>query len=103
MGLWSIDINFYNLVVMPAVVGLGIDASIHLWHARQFGGLQATSKAALISALTTAGGFAGLLVSQHLGLRSIGLLGVVATLGCVLVAVVLLGVGPRGSAPPPVR
>lgn len=91
MGLWPIRINFYNLVVMPAVVGLGIDASIHLWHARRSAGVGATSKAALISALTTAGGFSGLIVSSHGGLKSIGLLGVTATLCCVVVAVVALG------------
>ena len=91
MGLWPIRINFYNLVVMPAVVGLGIDASIHLWHARKSASLGATSKAALISAMTTAGGFSGLIISTHGGLRSIGLLGVTATLCCVAVAIVALG------------
>lgn len=91
MGVWPIRINFYNLVVMPAVVGLGIDASIHLWHARRLGAVTATSKAALVSALTTAGGFAGLLVATHGGLRSIGLLGTFATLCCVAVALVALG------------
>lgn len=91
MGLLPIKINFYNLVVMPAVVGLGIDASIHLWHARASGSVGATSKAALVSALTTAGGFSGLIISAHGGLRSIGLLGVTATLCCVLVAIIALG------------
>lgn len=91
MGLWPIRINFYNLVVMPAVVGLGIDASIHLWHARRSGSVVATTKAALVSALTTAGGFSGLIISQHGGLKSIGLLGVTATLCCVVVAVIALG------------
>jgi hypothetical protein len=91
MGLWPIRINFYNLVVMPAVVGLGIDESIHLWHARKSGTLGATTKAALITSLTTAGGFSGLIISNHGGLKSIGLLGVTATLCCVLVAIVVLG------------
>ncbi|WP_146158723.1 hypothetical protein [Enhygromyxa salina] len=27
MGLWPLKMNFFNLVVMPAVVGLGLDAS----------------------------------------------------------------------------
>lgn len=91
MGLWPIRINFYNLVVMPAVVGLGIDESIHLWHARKTGTVGATTKAALITSLTTAGGFSGLVIAEHGGLKSIGLLGVTATLCCVLVAIVILG------------
>ena len=95
MGLTPLPINFYNLVVMPAVVGLGIDASIHLWHARTKGAgtTAATSKAAVVAALTTAGGFAGLSVADHRGLASIGDLGILATCACVLVAVVLLGPG----------
>jgi predicted RND superfamily exporter protein len=99
MGLLTIRINFYNLVVMPAVVGLGIDASIHLWHSRKHGAIGATSKGAIYSALTTAGAFAGLLVARHAGLRSIGTLGVVATLACVAVAIVALG-WPREKLPP---
>ncbi len=93
MGLLPLPINFYNLVVMPAVIGLGIDASIHLWHARARAGpvVGATSAAALISALTTAGGFAGLWMASHPGLRSIAHLGVLATLATVTVAVALLG------------
>jgi hypothetical protein len=96
-GLWPIRINFYNLVVMPAVIGLGIDASIHLWHARTQapGRLRATSKAALLSALTTAGGFGGLVAAEHLGLRSIGQVGVTAVLVTVLVALGLLRVRRR--------
>lgn len=98
MGLAPLPVNFYNLVVMPAVVGLGIDASIHLWHARRRGRATtaATSKAALVAALTTAGGFAGLAVADHRGLASIGHLGILATFACVFVAVALLG-APGGS------
>ncbi|MCA9685616.1 MAG: MMPL family transporter, partial [Myxococcales bacterium] len=45
MGLWPLRLNFFNLVVMPGVVGLGIDASIHLWHGRNRASLGATGKA----------------------------------------------------------
>ena len=78
MGLWPLRLNFFNLVVMPAVVGLGIDASIHLWHARTSTNLAATSKAAVLAALTTVAGFSGLLAAAHLGLRSIGEVGILA-------------------------
>ncbi len=98
MGIAAIRINFYNLVVMPAVIGLGIDASIHLWHSRKHGAIGATSKGAIYSALTTAGAFAGLLVARHAGLRSIGTLGVVATLCGVAVAIVALGWPRKPSA-----
>ncbi len=90
MGLWPLRLNFFNLVVMPAVVGLGIDASIHLWHARTHDSLAATGKASLIAAMTTVAGFSGLLAAHHAGLRSIGELGVVAISVCVGVAFLAL-------------
>jgi uncharacterized protein len=90
MGLWPLRLNFFNLVVMPAVVGLGIDASIHLWHGRERATLRATGKASLIAALTTIAGFSGLLAAEHSGLRSIGEVGVVAIVACVGVAFLTL-------------
>lgn len=90
MGLWPLRLNFFNLVVMPAVVGLGIDASIHLWHARQHANLGATSKAAVLAALTTVAGFSGLLAAAHLGLRSIGEIGILALSICVGMAFLAL-------------
>lgn len=90
MGLWPFHLNFFNLVVMPAVIGLGIDTSIHLWHGRDKHSLAATGKAALLSALTTVAGFSGLLAAHHAGLRSIGEVGVMAIVTCVGVAFLAL-------------
>jgi predicted RND superfamily exporter protein len=90
MGLWPLRLNFFNLVVMPAVVGLGIDASIHLWHGRDKKSLGATGKASLLAAMTTVAGFSGLLAANHAGLRSIGEVGVMAIVACVGVAFLAL-------------
>ncbi len=105
MGLWSLRINFYNLVVLPAVIGLGIDASLHLWHTRMKPHAGATQKGALLAAVTTVAGFSGLLAAEHPGLRSIGELGILATFTCVLTAFLVLAghsggrVGSVGSTP----
>ena len=90
MGLWPLHINFFNLVVMPAVIGLSIDASIHLWHARGQATAGATGQASLIAAMPTIAGFAGLLVARHPGLRSIGEVGVTSVALCVGVAFLAL-------------
>lgn len=101
MGLWPLKLNFFNLVVMPAVVGLGIDASIHLWHARERSTLTATGKASMLAAMTTIAGFSGLLAAEHAGLRSIGELGVVAIAICVGVAfLALYPIGRGGGGDP---
>jgi len=90
MGIWPLHINFFNLAVMPAVVGLGIDASIHLWHARETRNLKTTGKASLLAALTTVAGFSGMLVAKHPGLHSIGEIGVLSIVLCVGVAFLML-------------
>lgn len=90
MGELPLRLNFFNLVVMPAVVGLGIDASIHLWHARTRPNLAATSRASLLAAVTTIAGFSGLLSASHLGMRSIGEVGILALTLCVGVAFLTL-------------
>lgn len=90
MGLWPLHINFFNLVVMPAVIGLSIDASIHLWHARGQETASATGRASLIAAMTTIAGFAGLLFARHPGLKSIGEVGVTCVALCVGVAFLAL-------------
>ncbi len=102
MGMIPLRLNFFNLVVMPAVVGLGIDASIHLWHGRTLTSLGATSRAAMLAALTTIAGFSGLLAAQHLGLRSIGELGILALSICVATAfLVLYPIEAKDEAKPP--
>jgi predicted RND superfamily exporter protein len=102
MGLLGLRINFYNLVVMPAVLGLGIDASIHLWHAARHGSFGTTGKGAALAALTTIGAFGGLLAARHPGLRSIADLGVLAIAAFVLVAFSVLTMrGITGAAIPP--
>jgi hypothetical protein len=97
MGVWPLRLNFFNLVVMPAVIGLGIDASIHLWHGRERASLRATGKASILAGLTTVAGFSGLLAAEHAGLRSIGEVGIVAIVTCIAVAFIALYPIPRSG------
>ena len=78
MRLTGINIGVYNLLVLPTLMGTGIDASVYLWHrwkqvgARQLRYLMSSTGMSVIMALvTTAAGFSGLLLSIHPGLRSI--------------------------------
>ncbi|TPV94686.1 MAG: hypothetical protein B7733_13875 [Myxococcales bacterium FL481] len=97
MGLGELHINFYNLVVMPAVIGLGIDASIHLWHARQARNVGATGKATAVAGATTIAAFCGLLAVEHPGLRSIAEVAILAIV-CSLAAAFAVLVDWRGLA-----
>ena len=81
-------LNFYNLVVLPTVLGIGDDSGIHIVHRYLEEGkgsitkvLKSTGEHITVSAMTTVVGFGGLLFSIHPGMRTIGEL---AILGIVL-------------------
>ena len=88
----GLSFNFANIIVLPLLMGIGVDSAIHLAHRHRHGPdrpLLATSTArgVLFSALTTVAGFGGLAISPHLGTASMGLLlmiGVGFTLLCTL-------------------
>lgn len=92
MELLGMKLNFYNLVVLPAVLGIGNDAGVHLVHRYReegFGSvrkvLRYTGEHITMGSLTTMIGFGGLLLSFHPGLHSIGQLAV-AGIGMTLLA-----------------
>ncbi|MFA6341408.1 MAG: MMPL family transporter [Fibrobacteraceae bacterium] len=84
-------IGIYNVIVIPLVLGIGIDSSIHFiisWTSnkgitlRQF--LDTTGRNVIASSTTTAAGFVGMLFTTHRGLRSI------ADLACLGIMVFLI-------------
>jgi hypothetical protein len=92
MELFGLMLNFYNMIVLPAVVGIGNDAGVHLVHRYREEGrgsirevLRSTGEHVTMGSLTTMIGFGGLLLSFHPGLRSIGVLAVVG-IGATLVS-----------------
>ncbi len=119
MVLFHVKLGLYNIVVLPTVLGVGIDGAIHIYHRYLDEGIEAlphvmrtTGVAVIASSLTTAAGFVGLLFVEHKGVQTIGALGVLGIV-CTLIAVVtllptmlaLLGRGGGGDAtnpaPPP--
>lgn len=90
MEIAAWKINFYNIVVLPTILGIGDDSGIHMIHRYIEEGkgsiykvVRSTGEHITISALTTMLGFAGLLFSSHPGMRSIGELAV-AGIGLML-------------------
>lgn len=88
----DVKLNFYNLIVLPAVLGIGNDAGVHLVHRYREEGpgsilrvLRSTGEHVAMGSLTTMVGFAGLLLSFHPGLESIGMLAVIG-IGATLAA-----------------
>ncbi len=93
----GIPFNFANVIVLPLLIGLGVDSGIHLvMRIREeiAAGHQAqlldtsTPRAVLLSALTTIASFGSLAVSAHRGTASMGellTLAIVFTLLCTLI------------------
>lgn len=86
--LLGMPFNYANIIVLPLLIGLGIDSGIHLaLRSRQTDAVFATStpRAVAYSALTTIGAFATLALSDHRGTASMG-----AMLAIALVAAVAM-------------
>ena len=95
MVLTGVALTFYNLVVLPAVLGIGNDCGVHLVHRYREEGpgsirdvLRSTGEHVTMGALTTMVGFSGLMLSFHPGLRSIGQLALIG-IGTTLLAALL--------------
>ncbi|HSA58706.1 MAG TPA: MMPL family transporter [bacterium] len=95
--IFGIKLNFYNMIIIPAVMGMSIDNSIHIYHRYEEMGrgslakvLGSTGVAAMLASLTNASGFFGLLFCVHRGLYSIGLLAVIGVGTCFLSTLVFL-------------
>ena len=95
MELFDLRLNFYNLIVLPAVLGIGNDAGVHLVHRYREEGkgsmrriVRSTGEHVAMGSLTTMVGFAGLLLSFHPGLNTIGQLAVIG-IGATLAAALL--------------
>ena len=103
----GVPFNFANVIVIPLLLGMGVDTGIHLVHRYRSEALPggnllrtATARAVLLSSLTTVASFGTLGLSTHLGMASLGqllALGICLILLCNLVILpALLQVTGRG-------
>ena len=95
MELLQMRLNFYNMIVLPAVLGIGNDAGAHLVHRYRHEGrgsilpvLRSTGEHITVGSLTTAIGFSGPLLSFHPGIETIGELAI-AGIGATWLAALL--------------
>ena len=94
MALLGMQVNLVNVIVVPMLLGIGIDSGVHLVEsARARAGEAealdaATARAVVFSALTTLASFVSLGYAHHRGMAALGQLlslGLVATLMCYVV------------------
>ncbi len=97
MYLAGIKMNMYNMVMIPAVMGMSIDNSIHIYHRYEELGKGSLAKvlgtagvSSLLASLTNAAGFLGLLFCAHGGLRSMGVMASIGLATCLVTTLVYL-------------
>lgn len=95
--LTGMKLNFYNMVALPTVIGMGIDNGVHFYHRYREEGpgsltlvLRSTGGAMFVSTMTTIVGFLGLILATHPGLNSIGKLAFIGLCTCFISAVIVL-------------
>ncbi len=94
LTLLGVSLNLANFFSVPMLLGFGIDSCVHVMHrAREGRGACAfgwTSRAVVLSAVTTAVGFGTLLFAAHKGLQSLGWVMCIGSAACLACAVVVL-------------
>ncbi len=79
MHVVGTPINAANIIVLPLMFGIGVDAGVHIIHRarmnpsdRPIGLTAGTGKGITISTLTTMIGFGALMIASHRGIASLG-------------------------------
>lgn len=116
MHLLGLRLNFLNVVVLPNLLTIAVDNSVHLYHRYHEEGRgsmghvwRTTGFAAIVATVSNAAGYGALLVAHHEGLRSVALLAVMGVfctfMGTTVFFPMLVEVRERlrGPAPEPAK
>jgi hypothetical protein len=94
---FGIALNPANMIAFPLVLGVGADNGVHVLHdyrtrprGKRYSLSFATGWGIMVAALTTILGFCTLMISQHRGLYSLGLVLTLGVTCCMLTALVFL-------------
>lgn len=95
LGKWDIPLNQANMIMLPLLLGLGVDGGVHVLHdyraqTGRYSMSRSTARSILLTATTSIVGFGSLMIASHRGLFSLGFVltvGVTAALLTSLVAI----------------
>ena len=95
LGWLGIPLNPANMIVLPLILGIGVDDGVHVVHdfRRQRGRYQlsnSTAMAVLVTSLTTMVGFGSLMIATHRGQESLGRVLVIGVAWCLIDSLVVL-------------
>lgn len=95
MGWMGIELNLFNFIILPMLVGIGLDDGIHvLKRYRETGDvehtLRSTGRSVLLTTLTTICGFGSLSLATYHVLKGMGLLAIFGVSACFIFTVTTL-------------
>ncbi|MFI4874693.1 MAG: MMPL family transporter, partial [Blastopirellula sp. JB062] len=95
-GLVDIPLNPANMIVLPLILGIGIDDGVHVIHdyrcqlGQRYRMSSSTAAAVLITSLTTMIGFGSLMLADHQGLQSLGRVLTIGVSCCLFTSLIVL-------------
>lgn len=98
MASWlGVRLDFFNMVIIPALIGIGVDDGVHFTMRYVELGrgslptvLRQVGTAIVMTSVTSMVGFGGLAITHYAGLKSIGYLAIVGILATLLATLLLL-------------
>jgi predicted RND superfamily exporter protein len=95
MGWAGVPINLANIMTLPLVIGIGVTNGIQILNRYSEEGTpgilsRSTGKAVLVSGLTAIAGFGSLILAQHRGIRSLGIIMSIGIATCMIAALTFL-------------
>ncbi|MDR2441200.1 MAG: MMPL family transporter [Planctomycetaceae bacterium] len=96
LGRLDLPLNPANMIVLPLILGIGIDDGVHLIHDyrnkkdRRYRMTGSTATSILITSLTTIVGFGSMMIASHRGLQSLGRVLVIGVTCCLITSIVIL-------------
>lgn len=96
LGILGVDLNPANLIILPLILGIGVDNGVHVMHDFRLQRLQdyrtspSLINALFLTSMSNMAGFGSMILAAHRGLRSIGMVLTIGVGSCLFVSVVLL-------------
>ncbi len=94
MGIAHLKFNFFNMLIIPGILGVGIDNGIYIFDRYKerktenfFESIRRSLKGVVLSSATNISGFLSIMFAAHQGMASMGKLGVFGFLSCLLSSV----------------
>lgn len=95
MGHLNMPLNPANMIVLPLMLGIGVDYGVHMVHdyrerRGRYRPSPATAVAVLVDGLTTLVGFGALMIASHQGLQSLGRVLTIGVAACMFTSLIML-------------